>query len=255
MVTASASGRVRARGASTRPRRGAAQPVPVADAGTVRRVASCPLRASYAAVASAREFVRHVLADWGSEADQVDLSANLSDDVSLVASEMVANALQHGVGLDPPQDAVPASDQRAAAEPDEQVGLTLLATPSVLLCVVNDPSSDAPVPRLPDPGMASGRGLHLIESLSESWGWSPVADDGVHAGKAVWATFPLACDAPRVTAAGPPPLHAGPPGVRQASTAWAAASALAVHRQDRDGGSGECIGVATPGSTGRSSTR
>jgi hypothetical protein len=167
-------------------------------------VASCPLRASYAAVASAREFVRHVLADWGSEADQVDLSPNLSDDVSLVASEMVANALQHGVGLDPPQDAVPASDQRAGAEPDEQVGLTLVATPSVLLCVVNDPSSDAPVPRLPDPGMASGRGLHLIESLSESWGWSPVADDGVHAARPCGPQSPASRDAPRVTAAGPP---------------------------------------------------
>jgi hypothetical protein len=219
--------------------------VPVADAGGVRRVASCPLRASYAAVSSAREFVRHVLADWGSDADQGDLGAHLSDDVSLVASEMVANALQHGVGLDPPQDAVPA-DPQPAAEPDEQVGLTLLETPSVLLCVVNDPSNDAPVPRLPDAGTASGRGLHLIESLSESWGWSPVAGDGVHAGKAVWATFPLTADTPQ----GSP---VAPAAVRKAS-GWAVASASAVHRPDRDGGSGECIGVVTPGSTGRSST-
>ena len=246
MVTASASVRVRARGASTRPRRRGAQPVPVADAAAVRRVASCPLRASYAAVSSAREFVRHVLADWGSEADQADLSAALSDDVSLVASEMVANALQHGVGLDPPQDAVPA-DPQPAAEPDEQVGLTLLATPSVLLCVVNDPSNDAPVPRLLDAGTASGRGLHLIESLSESWGWSPVAGDGVHAGKAVWATFPLTGDAP-------PRSPARPTAVRRAP-GWAATSASAVDRPHRDGGSGPCIGVATPSSTGRSSTR
>jgi hypothetical protein len=234
--------------------------LPVADASTVHRVASCPLRASYAAVASAREFVRHVLADWGSEADEADLSRDLSDDVSLVASEMVANALQHGVGLDPPQDAVPAPEPPPAAEPDEQVGLTLLATPSVLLCVVNDPSSDAPVPRLPDPGTASGRGLHLIESLSESWGWSPVADDGVHAGEAVWATFPLAGDAPHGGApgpsrGGPAPLRGGLTGVRRASPAWAAGPAPSVHRHDRDGGSWECIGVATPSSTGRSSTR
>jgi len=242
VTTASTAGRVRARGALTPHRADGAQDLPMADVGAVRRVARCPLNASYAALASAREFVRHVLADWGSQADQ----AELSDDVSLVASEMVANALQHGVGLDPPQVAAATDVRPSGAEPDEQVGLTLLATPSALLCVVSDPSSAAPVPRLPDPGTVSGRGLHLIESLSESWGWSP-AGEGDRAGKAVWAVFPLAGgDAPAA--------RAGPATFRHTPGAWAFGSV--VRRSERKGGgSWGCAGVATPSNTARSSTR
>jgi hypothetical protein len=33
----------------------------------------------------------------------------------------------------------------------------------------------------------SGRGLHLVESFSETWGWHPIGS----AGKVVWALFRL----------------------------------------------------------------
>src|SRR5438477_536147 len=54
----------------------------------------------------------------------------------------------------------------------------------VMLAVV-DPGNETPVPRQPDWGGESGRGLQIVGALSHVWGWSPIAGHG----KAVWAVL------------------------------------------------------------------
>jgi hypothetical protein len=48
---------------------------------------------------------------------------------------------------------------------------------------VLDPSDRAPVLRAPDRNEEAGRGLQMVDALSDVWGWSPVTGRG----KAVWA--------------------------------------------------------------------
>ncbi|MGW5122010.1 ATP-binding protein [Streptomyces noursei] len=45
-----------------------------------------------------------------------------------------------------------------------------------LLCAVHDTSTDIPQPddvRISDPDATSGRGLHLIDTLADTWGYFP----------------------------------------------------------------------------------
>jgi hypothetical protein len=53
-----------------------------------------------------------------------------------------------------------------------------------MLAVV-DPGNETPMPRQPDWGGESGRGLQIVGALSHVWGWSPIAGHG----KAVWAVL------------------------------------------------------------------
>ena len=56
--------------------------------------------------------------------------------------------------------------------------------PAVHVAVV-DPGNETPMPRQPDWGGESGRGLQIVGALSHVWGWSPIAGHG----KAVWAVL------------------------------------------------------------------
>jgi hypothetical protein len=124
-------------------------------------------------VHACRDFVAATLRRWG--------AAERQDDVAVVVSELVTNALRH---------ALPAPAAGSVRWP-VQVGL---AWPmSGLLCAVSDPSDLLPVPRTADPLDETGRGLHVVASLSDEWGCSEPGPMG----KIVWARF--------VTAAVPPP--------------------------------------------------
>lgn len=125
---------------------------------------SCPLPPRYEAVGDARRFTRSILRAW-------DLDA-LQDGMELVASELVTNALRYAL----PQDAT-----------DGCVRLSLVRWSTRVVCAVRDPSSHGPVTKAPDFVAESGRGLHLVESFSETWGWHPLSG----AGKVVWALFTL----------------------------------------------------------------
>jgi hypothetical protein len=61
------------------------------------------------------------------------------------------------------------------------------------VCAVRDPSLESPAPRDPDASddcdAESGRGLFLVESFADGWGWHPVT--GALDGKVVWALFRL----------------------------------------------------------------
>ena len=47
---------------------------------------------------------------------------------------------------------------------------------------VRDRSRQAPVMKVVGPSDIGGRGLHVVDAVSASWGWEPTAD-----GKSVWA--------------------------------------------------------------------
>ncbi|MCS0601004.1 ATP-binding protein [Streptomyces sp. LP11] len=148
------------------------QGLPPLDPATVSDAASCALPARYEAVREARRFTRATLDQW-------DLGDRF-DDICLVVSELVTNALRH---------AVPAAQGRCV-EPNPSVRLHLLRWTERLVCAVRDPSHESPVPQDSDDFSAeSGRGLFLVDSFADSWGWHPLA--GTLDGKVVWAMFRL----------------------------------------------------------------
>ncbi|GAA3373825.1 ATP-binding protein [Streptomyces sannanensis] len=143
--------------------------LPPLDPAAVSGSASCALPTRFEAVRGARQFTRSTLDTW-------ELGDRF-DDVALVVSELVTNALRHALPDDTPQ------------EPEPAVRLHLMHWTSRLVCAVRDPSHDRPAARGTEEDFAaeSGRGLFLVESFSDSWGWHPLA--GALHGKVVWALF------------------------------------------------------------------
>jgi anti-sigma regulatory factor (Ser/Thr protein kinase) len=147
------------------------QGLPPLDPSAVSSAASCALPARFEAVRDARQFTRRTLDQW-------DLGDRF-DDVCLVVSELVTNALRH---------AVPGTPRTRGQ--DAPVRLHLMRWTERLVCAVRDPSNDSPVAREADDFSAeSGRGLFLVDSFCDSWGWHPLA--GTLSGKVVWALFRL----------------------------------------------------------------
>ncbi|MFR9789941.1 ATP-binding protein [Streptomyces sp. MB22_4] len=146
------------------------QGLPPLDPAAVSSAASCALPARYEAVREARRFTRDTLEQWG--------AAEHFDDVCLVVSELVTNALRH---------ALP-SEYGCPDEYTASVRLHLMRWAERLVCAVRDPSHETPVPGDSDDFSAeSGRGLFLVDSFADSWGWHPLA--GPLEGKVVWAMF------------------------------------------------------------------
>jgi anti-sigma regulatory factor (Ser/Thr protein kinase) len=119
---------------------------------------------------TARLFVREMLTCWGLEA--------LTDDAEMIVDELVVNAVLHGTrpGLNP--------KSRTGPGPAVLRLCMLRRVGEVMLAVV-DPGNETPMPRRPDWGGESGRGLQIVAALSHVWGWSPIAGHG----KAVWAVL------------------------------------------------------------------
>jgi anti-sigma regulatory factor (Ser/Thr protein kinase) len=124
---------------------------------------TCPLPAAPESARRARDFTRITLEDWS--------LAGVADLAELVVSELVTNALRHGL-------------LSSRWMPDEHpIGLTLLRRDPYLMCLVTDPDPGGPVLMDPSTSAESGRGLQVVESCSEAWGWQAVEG----AGKVVWA--------------------------------------------------------------------
>ncbi|UYQ63573.1 ATP-binding protein [Streptomyces peucetius] len=150
------------------------QGLPPIDPAAVSSTASCNLPARFEAVRGARRFTRSTLGQW-------DLDERF-DDVALVVSELVTNALRH---------ALPAESPSREPTREGAVRLHLMRWTGRLVCAVRDPSHDGPRSRKADEDFSaeSGRGLFLVDSFSDGWGWHPLA--GSLHGKVVWALFRL----------------------------------------------------------------
>jgi Histidine kinase-like ATPase domain len=113
----------------------------------------------------ARDFTAATLQRWG--------VTDRHDDIVVVVSELLTNALRHTVPC------------RGSVWPRWPVRLGLLQPGPWVLCAVSDPSDQVPAPR--DSGWLDecGRGLHVVESLCDEWGCTAPGP----CGKVVWALF------------------------------------------------------------------
>jgi anti-sigma regulatory factor (Ser/Thr protein kinase) len=117
-----------------------------------------------AAPSRARLHVRTVLAEWG-------VPHFLVGDAEMLCAELTANALRASLALMPPQP----------------IGLRLLANEQRLVIEVWDAHPDDPVRRDATATAESGRGLAIVEELSNRWGSRRL---GEHV-KTVWAELLL----------------------------------------------------------------
>ncbi len=81
-----------------------------------------------------------------------DLPVEVIDDARLVVSELVANAVQHG-----------------RPSPDGFLNLGWELNPRRFVLSVEDGGDQPILPREAEPDAVDGRGLHIVESLSDSW--------------------------------------------------------------------------------------
>ncbi|WP_406124762.1 ATP-binding protein [Streptomyces canus] len=114
---------------------------------------------------AARRFTAEALAGWGLA------ETARADDVLLCVSELVTNALLHGV------------------PPGRQLRLFLRYDVSALVVEVHD--SGGGEPRVTDEADEGGRGLLLVAALADTWGFQERA-----LGKFVWCEFELGTRSP-----------------------------------------------------------
>ncbi len=151
----------------------------VRDSGGER---TCALTGQLGSVPRARDFARSIVCGWG--------LPHLCDDVMSVVSELVTNALIYGLAGSP---AVSNALEMRPAPPGQADGdgspapieLRLLLRPSDVVCMVADPGTGTPAVTEPRDLAEGGRGLQVVQSCSDHWGWDPVATGG----KVVWAAF------------------------------------------------------------------
>jgi hypothetical protein len=156
-------------------------------------VAACPLGTNAQSGRAARRFTRNTLREWG--------LASLADDAEVIVGEFVANAVSHAA---------------RGALGGQPLGLRLLRRAGEVMCAVLDPSDNAPVLRMPERTEEAGRGLQMVDALSDVWGWSPVTGRG----KAVWAILFCALSSAAAVPAltlGPGPDSTGPDSTGQTS--------------------------------------
>jgi anti-sigma regulatory factor (Ser/Thr protein kinase) len=120
------------------------------------------LDAVISAPGCARAWIRATLREWG--------VARLAGDAEIVASELVTNSVNAYLGTDRPL-----------------IRLTLTLDQGELAILVCDDNPGVPVTAHPDAEEESGRGLLIVESLSDRSGWYPRTDG--KPGKVVWATI------------------------------------------------------------------
>ncbi len=118
-------------------------------------------------VSEARKFAVEALSSWGVR-DRLD-------DVCLCLSEVATNALVH------------------AGPPRFGFRARLAISGSVVRLEVHDQDADRPHRKHPRLDDTSGRGLLLVDELSDGWG----VDEQHGIGKTVWITFKITSPNPR----------------------------------------------------------
>lgn len=126
--------------------------------GTVKVIeASTDFPPDAASVSLARRFARQTLDAWG--------LAPMSDEVELVASELVTNAVLH-----------------AQSSPK----ITLRRDGNRIRLEVSDASAVPPLQRHFGVTAATGRGIGLVDAMASTWGTTARAN-----GKTVWCEFEI----------------------------------------------------------------
>ncbi|OIJ89508.1 hypothetical protein BIV25_34155 [Streptomyces sp. MUSC 14] len=120
-------------------------------------IAGTDLPALPSSVPEARAFVGEILTSWG--------STYRADDVQLLASEVLTNAVLHAEG---------------------PLHLHMRRDTTELAVEISDRSPHLPHPRLADVEDESGRGLLLVDALADNWGVRPTEE-----GKTTWFTLSL----------------------------------------------------------------
>jgi DNA-binding NarL/FixJ family response regulator len=116
--------------------------------------ATLRLDGSLTSARQARTFAAAALADWG--------VSDIADDVLLVVTELVNNAVTHA---------------HSSCE------LRLSINPVAVRVEVLDDGPGTPDPLPPSETRNHGRGLHLVDALTVAWGFEPIPAGG----KLVWA--------------------------------------------------------------------
>jgi anti-sigma regulatory factor (Ser/Thr protein kinase) len=117
-----------------------------ADAQVPHRIDSIP---------AARAFLAQLLHGW-------DVADHVIDDASLITTELMTNAVQHGTGV---------------------VRLQITVRDGLLHVGVHDGSAELPVRRDITSSSLEGRGMWLVQSFARDWG----SDSSAEApGKTVW---------------------------------------------------------------------
>lgn len=116
-------------------------------------------------VRQARDFTITTVQRWG--------TAERHADIATVVSELVTNAARHGR----PDSGEPA--------PRWPIRLGLVRPGPCVLCAVADLSNEPPAPKELGYLAETGRGLQVIDALSDQWGFTAPSGGG----KVVWALF------------------------------------------------------------------
>ncbi|WEH34708.1 ATP-binding protein [Streptomyces sp. AM 4-1-1] len=149
------------------------------------------LPAAHTAVSASRHFLRFALSKWR--------TAPVEDDVLLIASELVTNAVTaaNAVTVTGTPAGRPTRDGR---EGGDLVTVRLVGLRGRVVIEVWDESDELPVLRAADDESENGRGLFIVQRLATSWGSCRSAG-----GKVTWAELP-------VRATVPSPCPVGRPG-------------------------------------------
>jgi DNA-binding NarL/FixJ family response regulator len=116
--------------------------------------ATVRLDGSLTSARQARAFAQSALTGWG--------VSDITDDVLLVVTELVNNAVTHA---------------HSSCE------LRLSISPVAVRVEVADDGPGTPDPLPPSETRNHGRGLHLVDALTVAWGFEPISSGG----KLVWA--------------------------------------------------------------------
>ena len=172
--------------AATTARTGRSQPCPDPPrrAPTEQR-AFLELDAALSSPRRARAWTCQILREWQ--------LAGLADDAEAIIAELTANAVRASAGLKQPA-----------------IRLALAFDHCELLILVSDGNPALPQAQDPAADAESGRGLLMVEALSNRFGWYHL--EGGTAGKVVWVELPAVLIYPATTTppASPPNATASP---------------------------------------------
>lgn len=120
------------------------------------------VRHTAASVAAVRRSIAADLMTSGVDEERVH-------DVTLVASELVGNAVRH-----------------TELDPGEELGISWTLSPTDVMVSVADAGEGEPRLRVVSADEPSGRGLAIVDQLASTWGV-----EHLQRGKRVWAQIPI----------------------------------------------------------------